>query len=177
MEAGPAAPMEAGPAAPMEDPTQLLASRFLAAAGIHAEEVNYAGSAAGMSDVIAGNVQMIFVGATAANLRSGGPTRPLAVAAAQRLPAAPGVPTFAELGYPTMIGGTWFGVFAPAGTQAAAAGRLAAAVDGSTGALRARLAEMGLDPVPGGSAGFAAFIREDQARWAEDIRRLGPAQQ
>jgi tripartite-type tricarboxylate transporter receptor subunit TctC len=155
-------------------PTQLLASRFLAAAGIHAEEVNYAGSAAGMNDVIAGNVQMIFVGATAANLTAG-PTRPLAVAAARRLPAAPDVPTFAELGYPTMIGGTWFGVFAPAGTHAAALGRLASATEAATESLRPRLAEMSLDPVPGGAANFATFIREDQARWAEDIRRLGPA--
>jgi tripartite-type tricarboxylate transporter receptor subunit TctC len=129
-----------------------------------------------MNDVVAGNVQMIFVGATAANLASG-PTRPLAVAAARRLAAGPGVPTFAELGYPTVIGGTWFGVFAPAGTPAAAAARLAAATEAATEALRGRLAEMGVDPIPGGAAGFAAFIREDQARWAEDIRRLGPAAQ
>lgn len=154
-------------------PSQLLPRRFLAAAGIQAEEVSYSGSAAGMNDVVAGNVQMIFVGATAANLTPG-VTRPLAVAAPRRLAAAPDVPTFAELGYPTMIGGTWFGVFAPAGTPETAVRRLAAAVEAATEALRPRLADMSLDPVPGGAAGFAAFIREDQARWAEDIRRLDP---
>jgi tripartite-type tricarboxylate transporter receptor subunit TctC len=153
-------------------PTALLATRFLAAAGIEAVEVTYSGSAAAMNDVLASVVHLIFIGATAGNMAPDR-TRPLAVTAEQRLEVAPEVPTFAENGFPTLLGGTWFGLFAPAATPGPVLTRLSLTTQQATDGLSARLQGMGVLPVPGGIEGFAEYIRRDQALWEADLRRAG----
>ena len=153
-------------------PTALLASRFLAAAGIDGVEVTYSGSAAAMNDVLAGTVHMIFTGAQAINFATAG-TRALGVTSERRVPIAPDVPTFAERGFPTLIGGTWFGIFCPAATPEASVRRLSAALEQAALALKPRLAEFGVLPIPGNVAAFPEYIRRDQDRWTEDLRRRG----
>jgi tripartite-type tricarboxylate transporter receptor subunit TctC len=153
-------------------PTQLLSLRLLGAAGIEAVEIGYAGSGPANKDLMGGNVQLLFIGATAANLKSG-LTHPLAVASDQRLSFAPDVGTFKEAGYPSMVGGTWFGFFAPAKTPGPALQRLAKDVEQASRDLRDKLATMGVDSFPGKTEEFPAYIKSDQALWEKDIKRLG----
>ena len=153
-------------------PTQLLSLRLLGAAGIEAVEIGYAGSGPASKDLMGGNVQLLFIGATAANLKPG-LTHPLAVAGEQRLSFAPEVGTFKEAGYPTMVGGTWFGLFAPAKTPAPVLQRLSRELEQASRDLRDKLAGMGVDSFPGKTEEFSAYIKQDQALWEKDIKRLG----
>jgi tripartite-type tricarboxylate transporter receptor subunit TctC len=97
--------------------TQHLAGElFNLVAGVKVVHVPYKGSAAAMNDLIAGNVTLSF-DTTASSIGQirGGKLRALAVAAPQRSPALPGVPTTAEAGFPGVVMITWYGLFGPAG--------------------------------------------------------------
>jgi tripartite-type tricarboxylate transporter receptor subunit TctC len=85
--------------------------------GIKLQHVHYRGAAPAMNDMLAGIVDSNVEALTnsAPNHRAG-MYRALAVLSEQRLSQLPDVPTFKELGYPSIVGETWFAVFAPAGT-------------------------------------------------------------
>src|SRR3954454_4034484 len=82
--------------------------------------VPYKGAAPALQDLIAGRVAMMFdiVPFALQHIRDGS-VRGLAVAAPQRVPVLPDIPTMAEAGYPGVQGGAWFALFAPAGTPPA----------------------------------------------------------
>ena len=82
--------------------------------------VPYKGAAPALQDLIAGRVPMMFdiVPFALQHIRDGS-VRGLAVAAPQRVPVLPDIPTMAEAGYPGVQGGAWFALFAPAGTPPA----------------------------------------------------------
>ena len=83
--------------------------------------VPYRGAAPAMQDLVAGHVQMMFDSVTLQTpLIKDGKTRALAVLTSQRIEALHDVPTMAEAGFGQMQSGTWFGMFAPAGTPRAA---------------------------------------------------------
>jgi tripartite-type tricarboxylate transporter receptor subunit TctC len=85
------------------------------------------------------------------------------------------VPTVAESGFPGFEALTWFGLLAPAGTAAAITERMNAEVNHALGSpeLRQRLDAMGFAAAPLTRAGFAAFLREEVAKWAEVVRISG----
>lgn len=80
--------------------------------------VNYRGTGAIVTDMIANNVNFAFTGITAALPHKAGTLRILATQGRQRAAALPDVPTTAEAGYPQFQSVTWFGLFAPKGTPA-----------------------------------------------------------
>lgn len=93
--------------------------------GVQLVHVPYKGSSNALPDLIAGNVSFMFdsVAASMPHVKSGA-LRPLAVAASQRVPAYPDLPTIAEAGLPGYDVDNWFGLYAPKGTPAAVVARL-----------------------------------------------------
>ncbi len=91
------------------------------------DHVPYQGSAPAMQDLLSGQIDGLFdpVTTNVAQLKAGS-LRALAVSTPARLPALPNIPTFAELGYPSMTGSQWLGLSAPKGLPAPIAQRLTA---------------------------------------------------
>lgn len=154
-------------------PTQLFMARLMAAAGIDLVEIQYKGAAPAFQDLAGGQVQLQFTGATAANLRVPHSV-PVAFTSADRLSMAPNVGTFKEAGYPGMVGGTWFGFFAPVRTPDVVVQRMRTAIATAFNQLKDVLADQGTFPVPGNPEQFPEYIRNDTSGWAADIRRLIP---
>ncbi len=156
--------------------THLVSEKFLALADLKIVEVNFPGAGPGQTALAGNHVQVFFdsIPATLPFFQSG-QTRILAVTSEKRLATIPNVPTFAELGYPEMTKGGWYGVLAPAGTPAPVLQRLRAAVDGAlqSPVVLKRLTELGAEPLSMAPAAFDQFIREDVAYWGETAKRLG----
>ena len=98
-----------------------------------------------------------------------------AVAANARLPVLPGVPTFAEEGYKDMEFGTMFSLLAPAGTPAAVIDALYKAIKDASAnpGFNEKIAQQGGYMVVNTPADFDKYIREDVAKWAGLIKRIG----
>jgi tripartite-type tricarboxylate transporter receptor subunit TctC len=141
--------------------------------GANIEIVGYRGSAPALTDVAAGNAQLMFdpVLATLPMVRSG-QLRGLGIATAARTPIAPDLPTMAEAGLPGFEFYSWYGVWAPRGVPAEIVARMnAVLVEGlREPAVVQRLTGLGFEPVAESHEQFAAFIREDVARNAELLR-------
>jgi len=146
---------------------------FKQQAGIDIVHVPYKGAGPMMQDVVAGVVQVTV--ATPASLLGfvqSGRVRALAVAAKERHPLLPDVPTTAEAGYPNFQLEAWIALFAPAGTPGEVIERLTRAVQESlrTGAVmeRARASGMAIRFMP--PAQLDATVRSDLAYWSKVIR-------
>jgi hypothetical protein len=139
-------------------------------------DLRLADSGAGMPALLAGEVQMGLADLPILlpHLRAG-TLRALAIGSAERYPLLPDVPTMAEAGLPGVMTDNWHGLVAPIRTPPAALAALQkAAATALTEPETARLLrEQGAIPVGNGAEEFATFIRSEQARWAEVIRRAG----
>jgi tripartite-type tricarboxylate transporter receptor subunit TctC len=104
-----------------------------------------------------------------------GRLRGIAVTSLRRDPALPDVPTVAEQGHPGFEALTWFALMAPPGTPAAIADRMNAEVNRAlvSAEMRQRLDAMGFAPDARDRAAFAAYLREEVAKWAAVIRTSG----
>jgi tripartite-type tricarboxylate transporter receptor subunit TctC len=154
----------------------MLGEMLKLAAGINIIHVPYRGAGQSVSDLLAGQVQMIFE-TTAILLPhvQGGRLRALAVAVAARSPLLPEVPTTAESGYPKLIASFWSGLLAPAGTPAPVVAKLNAAVNDI---LKSKEAQTGLERLNaeaklGSPQDFAAFIAAETPRWAAIASETG----
>jgi tripartite-type tricarboxylate transporter receptor subunit TctC len=141
---------------------------FRARAGIRITHVPYKGSAAGMTDLIGGQVPLMFdsVAAALPFIRSG-QVKAIAVTVAQRVPQLPAVPTIAESGYPGFEGAGWAGIVLPAAAPRAIVAKVSADIRSvlNEPALRAGIIERGAIPDPQSPEDFAAFIRSETAKW------------
>ena len=141
---------------------------FISATGAPLVHVPYKGDAPAVSDMIGGQIPAGFnaIGTSLPHVKSG-KLRPIAVVAKERFSELPDVPTFAELGYPTVDANTWFGVVAPAGTPATVVERLNKEINEILKEQEAkkRLGEQGAVPIGGTAADFDKFIRADLAKW------------
>ncbi|WP_423199590.1 MULTISPECIES: Bug family tripartite tricarboxylate transporter substrate binding protein [unclassified Cupriavidus] len=138
-----------------------------------AVHVPYKGSGPSIADLIGGQVQYTLDGPPAVleHVRAG-KLRALAVASAQRLPAAPSVPTFAEAGLPNFVAGTWFGLLAPARTPSTVIARLNREVVAALASPELSKAFMDRNIIPSGNSpeAFERFIRAEIDKW----KRLAP---
>jgi len=156
--------------------THLGGELFKARAGIDIRHIPYKGTGAIIPDLLGGRVTMAFAAAsTFLPLARDGKVRALAVASARRSPAAPDLPTVAEAGYPGFDTSSWQAVLVPAQTPASLIRRLhqdfvkvIALPD-----IRARFAELGMEPVGNAPKELAAVIQSDLAKWAKVIRDSG----
>ena len=154
--------------------TQHLAGElFNLVAGVKTVHVPYKGSAAAMNDLIAGNVSFSF-DTTASSIGQirGGKLRALAVAAPQRSPALPGVPSTAEAGFPGVVMITWYGLFGPAAMPKAITEKWQQNVARALALPDIRERIEGLAGEPGGNRPeeFGAYIRDQYARMGKLVK-------
>jgi tripartite-type tricarboxylate transporter receptor subunit TctC len=143
------------------------------AANIKLAHVPYRGAAPAVDDLVAGQLDGVVDNPpTVLPQIRAGRLRVLAVAAKERLPLMPGVPTAAEAGVPNYEASSWFGIVAPAGTPQPIVERLhreiAAAV--RTPAMQQRFASSGVRLLGDTPAEFAARIKKERMMWGEIIR-------
>ena len=151
----------------------LAGELFAHAAGLKLTPVHYRGAGPALNDLLAGQVQAIFVGLGVVHSQPA--LRRLAVSQSKRLAAAPEIPTAAEAGLPAFEVNTWFGVVAPRGTPEAIVTQLNrqihAALDDAT--LQKRLVDGGLEPLKETPAQFGARMRADHERFREIVKAAG----
>lgn len=137
------------------------------------EIVGYRGSAPALTDVAAGNAQLMFdpVLATLPLIR-GGQLRGLGIATAERTVLAPGLPTLAEAGLPGFEFYSWYGVWASRAVPREIVNRMNAAIVAGMreAAVTERLTGLGFEPVAETVDELERFIQEDVARNAELLR-------
>lgn len=136
--------------------------------------VPYKSGGPAITDVMAGQVDFMFgtVAATYPHV-SGGKLRALAVSAPERSKRLPDVPTVAETVIPGYEAYEWNGVFLPAGTPEPIAAKLRQAVQDvmKEDEVKQRLADIGAQPVGSTPAEFAAFLKKEDAKWGEVVRK------
>jgi tripartite-type tricarboxylate transporter receptor subunit TctC len=144
--------------------------------GIDVRHIPYKGSAASITAVIAGDVQMTIVDTPPLVPQiKGGRVRALAVTSAKRAGAMPDLPTIAESGVPGYEMVLWIGVFAPAGTPREIADKLNAEVVRIVNLpdIREKLDGMGVDPLGNSSEQVAEWIRREIARFGPVVKAAG----
>jgi tripartite-type tricarboxylate transporter receptor subunit TctC len=152
----------------------LATELFDSKAGIRMTHIPYRGTSLAVTDLIAGQVQLVFADPVSALAQvNAGTLIALAVTSKDRSPVAPTVPTLSESGYPGFDAIGWHGIMAPAGTPQAIVNRLNTEI---IKALKdpdvAKLIEAQAIEVVGSSPdAFASFIKHDIATWKDVARQ------
>lgn len=144
-------------------------------ANIKLSHVAYRGGAQAVIDVAGGHVPAMALDLTVGNQYiKPGKLRPLAVAALNRLPSLPEVPTFAELGLKDVVAYAVHGLIGPAGIPEPAVTRLHAALQAAlkSPGFTTLMAESGFEPMPGSPAEFKSMARSESARWGRLIKAI-----
>jgi len=152
--------------------SHLTAEMFMSMGGVRMVHVPYKGTGPALTDLLAGQVDMMFDNliATMQHIKSGR-LRILGVGGAQRVRALPEVPAIAEV-LPGFLSETWMGLVAPSKTPPAITARIAAAVAEAVKVpeVAKRLADLNAEPVGNTPAQMAEIVRQDTERWAGVIR-------
>jgi len=153
--------------------THLAMELFMDMTGTKLNHVPYKGTAPGLTDVIAGHVQITFdaIPPTLPHVKSGR-VRALAIGGTQRFPTLPDVPTLAEAGLPNYTFQSWFGIFAPARTPEAVVRTLNRELVRIIALPETRKAfvELGIEPVGTSPEDFGKYLRAEIARWSDVMR-------
>jgi tripartite-type tricarboxylate transporter receptor subunit TctC len=156
--------------------THLGLELFKLTAGINVTHVPYKGGAPALTDLIAGQVQALFVSIPSVlpHVHSGR-LRAIAVSTLKRSASAPDVPTVAESGYPGFEYSNWNALFAPANTPPARVKRMNEIIAKilSEPDVANKLSAQGADPAPGTPDDLARYMKADDARWKKVIRSAG----
>lgn len=154
----------------------MAAEMFKEATGTFITHIPYRGSAPALIDLMGGQVQMSFdtLASVLGHIKSG-KVKALAVAAPQRNPQLPDVPTLAEAGVKGVEMSAWYGVYMPAATPKAVQQRVHDEVNKLLPLpdTRTRLAAIGSDITPMTQPEFAAFHEAENRRYAEVIKKRG----
>ncbi len=138
--------------------------------------VPYRGAGPAMQDLVAGQVDVMFdgLGSSAAQI-NGGALRALALAAPERSPTIPDVPTAAQAGLNGYEVATWYALFAPKGTPAPVIERMSAELRKAlaSDAIKESWAKSG-SPIPTlMGAEFGKFVTSEVARWGKVVKDAG----
>ena len=156
--------------------THLEAELFNSVAGVKMEHIPYKGSAPALTDMVGGQLQVMFDAyASSGPFIKDGKVRLLAVTTAQRSKSLPDTPTVAESGLPGYEAMPWLGLVAPAKTPAAAVNRLYTELSEvlKEPDVQARFRSLGLDIIGSKPEEFSAFLRNDIVKWAKVIKDSG----
>ena len=152
---------------------QLSAELFEQNAGIEMIHVPYKSGSAGLTDLMAGNVTMMFD-----QMYSAMPSikaeklRAIAITSKKRSPLLPNIPSFSEIGYPKVEVLNWQGLIAPKGTPKAIIDQLNAAANEALKdpVLRELMLSQGNEIGGGTPAEFAALIKSESAKWSAVVK-------
>jgi len=138
--------------------------------------IPYRGTGQAMADLASGQIQLMFDAAiTAGPQVKAGRVRALAIGGGRRLPELPDVPTFDELGLNGFHATLWIGLLAPAGTPAPVLERLGTELQAvlRRSEVRARMASLGFEPMPGPPSALATLMRDERQAWSAVVRTQG----
>lgn len=138
--------------------------------------IPYKGAAPSLTDVAGGQVPVMMVDlAAGAGFINGGKVKPLAVAHTERLAQLPDVPTFAELGYPSIVAAAHVGMVVPSATPKDVIETLNAKVVEALNEPKtnATLVEFGIQPVGNTPAEYADMLKSETERWHALIKERG----
>ena len=154
----------------------LSGATFKLAAGIDMQHIPYKGSTPALTDVMGGQVALMFDSMPSAMpYIRGGKLRAVATTTARRAQALPDVPTVAESGYPGFDISTWYALWAPAGTPALIVEKLSEHAARALKApdVRKQYADLGAEPVGSTPAAFAAYLDSESTKWAKIVKDSG----
>ena len=136
--------------------------------------INYKGSAAAVTDLLGGQIQILVdsLASTLPHIKSG-KIKPLATAASQRVPQLPDLPTVAEIGYPGFDGVGWQGLIVPKGTPNEIVEKIGADVRRvmSDQLMQERIIDRGMIVDARGPIEWSEFVNAEILKWGEAARR------
>lgn len=145
---------------------------FKLQSGTKVQHVPYRGTAPAVTDLIAGQIQIMFTGipAVIGQLKNG-QLRAIAVSSLTRVKALPNLPTVSESGYPGFEADQWYGIVAPAATPRGLIDKLNQQINKSLGspALTARFANEGAEATPNPPLVFEKLMKDEINRWGAVI--------
>ncbi|RST46095.1 Bug family tripartite tricarboxylate transporter substrate binding protein [Variovorax sp. DXTD-1] len=154
----------------------LAGELFKLQTGTFITHIPYRGAGPALSDLIAGNVDLMFdgLGSSAQHIK-GGRIKALMVAGAKRNPAFPDVPCAAEVGLPDYTVTTWYGLWAPKGTPADMQARIVDEMKKAlaTDELKAIWAQNGSEIPSLTMASYGGFVNSEVKRWASVVKASG----
>lgn len=153
---------------------RLAGELFKLMTGIDMVHVPYRGGAPAMSDLIAGQVQVMFSNLPAVEYIKAGKLHALAVTTAARLDELPDVPAVGEF-VPGYEASAWYGLGAPRGTPATIVDRLNRETNAALAdpMIKARLADFGGTILAGSPADFGRFIAAETEKWSKVVTFAG----
>jgi tripartite-type tricarboxylate transporter receptor subunit TctC len=173
-EPGKLAYASAGPGTSNHLAGELLASR----AKIKLLHVPYKGSAPALTDVVGGQVPLMFdLITTSLPMLQAGKVKALAVTSRTRSTLLPDVPTVSESALPDYEVSAWFGVFAPVGTPHSIVSRLNTELTAILQApdMQKRLRDMGAEAQTGTPEAYTRYVRDEAKKWSGVVRQAGLA--
>lgn len=154
----------------------LTGELFKSTAGIDIVHVPYKGDAPALTDLMGGQVSMMFTTVVAAmpHIKSGR-LQAMAVASAKRIAAMPNLPTVAESGVPGFDSSSWGGILLPAGTPKEIIAKMHDAVITILAMpdVKVRLSSLGAEVVGNTPEEFGSYIKSETAKWGKVIKTSG----
>lgn len=154
----------------------LAGEQFKMLTGAPITHVPYRGAGPALTDLITGQIEMMFdgLGSSSQHIK-GGKIKALAVASTKRSAAFPDVPTAAEAGVPNYVVSTWYGLWAPAGTPKDIVDKMTSEVQKAMASeeLKTTWANSGSEVPSLTGAAFGKFVSSEIKRWGDLVRTSG----
>ena len=154
----------------------LLGEMFNSAASLKMKHIPYKGAAPALTDLIAGQIQLVFTSlpSVAGHIKAG-TLRGLAVTSAKRSSAFRDLPTMAEAGYPQLGINAWFAIFAPAGTPVAVVRQINADINATLQEkdIAEKIAAQGAEVSISSPQELSAQLSADIRKWAVVVKQSG----
>ena len=153
----------------------LATELFRSMAKINIVHIPYKGVGQAIPDMIAGKIQMVFYPPTFLQFVREGKLRAIAIAARERSPLLPDLPTTAESGMPELLASSWHAIVGPAGVPPARVQTLYQTLAKALAdrELREKMGSVGADAIGSDPAQFALFLRSETDKWRKVIKATG----
>jgi tripartite-type tricarboxylate transporter receptor subunit TctC len=151
----------------------LAAELFMLVTGTRIEHVPYKGNAEAITDLLGGQISIVFTGVPpVVPLMQAGKVKLLATTGNKRIATIPDLPTIAEAGYPGAAMGIWYGLIAPAATPKDIIARLHKEITRiqTLPDMRERFIQLGTEPTTNTPEQFTALVRSELDKWGKVIK-------